>query len=152
MPFQYSRAPTAVTSPVSRQIGLLILRITVGGSLLYWQLARELPAAWSNIWQKTGWELPGQLAALGFPLPFPLAVSLVLLVLLSALAIAIGLLTRFSAVLMGSICVITALLYRHHPQVVQSALLLAGACAAICFCGAGHLAADRLLRAATRRT
>ena len=152
MPIEYTRAPTAVSSPLSRQIGLLILRITVGGSLLYWQISRQLPAAWSHIWHKTEWELPGQLAGLGFPLPFPLAIALILLVLLTALAIMLGLLTRLSSVLLSSVCFITALLYRHYPLVVQPAVLLGGACCAICLCGAGNLALDRLLRSATRRS
>jgi hypothetical protein len=152
MPIEYTRAPAAVSPQISRQIGLLVLRLTVGGSLLYWQISRQLPAAWSHIWQKTEWELPGQLAGLGFPLPLPLAIALILLVFLTAMAIMLGLLTRLSAVLLSSVCVITALLYRHYPQVVQPALLLAGACCAICLCGAGHLAVDRLLRSATRRS
>jgi len=153
MPFEYTRAtPAAPSFLISRQLGLLLLRLTAGGSLLYWHAGGQIPAAWSHIWHKTPWELPGQLASLGFPLPLPLAILAILLVLLGALGLVVGLLTRLSAILLGIITGLTALLYFHYPAILEPAILLSGLCFALCLTGPGTFAIDHLLRHATRRS
>lgn len=149
----YSRpAPTTVRStPMTRHLGLLLLRLTAGLSLLCWYGGREALAAWSNIWHKTSWALPGQLVTLGFPLAWPLAVFLVILTLLGSVFIILGLLTRLSALALGMTAAITALLFTAHPTIEEHALLYAGLCFAISLCGPGLFALDSLLRAKPSR-
>ena len=153
MPPDYPRsAPAAVPPPsTARQLGLLLLRITAGTSLLFWYGGREALSAWSHLWQKTPWALPGQLATLGFPLAWAVATFLVLLVLIGSSFIILGLLTRLSALALGLTAGVTALLFTAHPAVEEHALLYAGLCFAISLCGPGLFALDRLLQTTGRR-
>lgn len=152
MPPDYSRsAPAAAPPALSRQLGLLLLRLTAGTSLLFWYGGREALAAWSHIWHKTPWTLPGQLAALGFPLAWPVAVFLVILTLLGSAFVILGLLTRLSAFALGLTATVTALLFTAHPAIEEHALLYAGLCFAISLCGPGLFALDRVLRSTASR-
>ena len=144
-------APTASSSPLARHCGLLVLRLTAGGSLLFWYGGREAMGAWSHVWQKTPWALPGQLTALGFPAGLTLALLLVSLVLLGSLFIILGLLTRLSAITLGLVSLTTAFLYTAFPEIEEQALLYTGICLAICLSGPGLFALDRVLRATAGR-
>lgn len=152
MSFEYNRpVPPVPSANVARNLGLLVLRLATGGALLYWHGWKGSLAAWSHIWHKTTWDLPGQLATLGFPIPLPLGLTLVVTALLGSLFLILGLLTRLSAVLLALLAVITALLYRAHPGIAEMAVLYTGACLTISLCGSGAMALDRLLRAVTTR-
>ena len=147
MPPDYSRsAPATASFPLARHAGLLVLRLTAGGSLLCWYGFREVTGAWSHIWHKTPWALPGQLAVLGFPFSLPLGLLLVCFTLLGAAFIILGLLTRLSAAILGLVSVTTAFLYTAYPEIEEQALLYTGLCLAVCLGGPGLFALDQLLR------
>lgn len=157
MPPDYTRAAPAasaakVAQSLARSIGLLTLRLVTGGALLFWHGWSQGRSAWSHIWQKTPWDLPGVLAAMGFPLSLALAFALVLIVLLSASFLMIGLLTRLSALLLASLAIIASALYHAYPGIAETAVLYAGAGLTSACCGPGAFAVDRALRAlATKR-
>lgn len=152
MPLDYSR-PTPAAPPADplRHIGLLVLRLVTGCTLMIWHAGREAAAGWLHLWYKTSWDLPGQLGMLGFPVPLAVGIGAVIICLLGATFIILGLLTRVSALLICSLSVITAILYAAFPVVAESAVLLAGASLAIAFCGPGALSLDKLLKMTTRR-
>ncbi len=148
----YSRAPTTTsTATTARHLGLLLLRLTAGGSLLCWYSGRQALLGWSHLWQKTPWELPGQLTTLGFPLALPLAVFLVILTFAGALFMILGLLTRLSAILIAVVAAVTAILFTAYPVVEERALLYTGLCLAISLCGPGLIALDGALKARAKR-
>lgn len=152
MTTDYSRtAPVASTNAATRHLGLLILRLTAGGSLLFWYGGRQALVGWSHIWHKTPWALPGQLTSLGFPLGVPTAIFLVVLTLLGSLFVMIGLLTRLSALSLGLVASVTALLFTAHPAIEEPAILYTGLCLAISLCGPGLLALDEVLKSKSRR-
>lgn len=152
MPLDYTRPAPAVPAPaLARNFGLLLLRLTAGGSLLFWYGGREGLAAWSHIWHKTPWGLPGQLTTLGFPLALPVGFTLVILTLLGAFFMVIGFLTRLSSVAMGLIALVTAFLFTAYPDIEEEALLYTGLCFAICLCGPGMFAMDQVLKVSTNR-
>ncbi len=153
MPLDYTRsaAPVPASHSFTRHLGLLLLRLTAGGSLLIWYGWREGLSAWSHVWHKTPWAIPGQLATLGFPLPLALAITLVVLTLLGSLFIMLGLLTRLSALALGLVAAVTALLYTAYPEIEEQALLYTGLCLAISLTGPGLYAIDQVLRLTTKR-
>lgn len=152
MPLDYSRpAPVVPPLSVARNAGLLLLRLTCGGSLLFWYGAREALNAWSHIWHKTPWGLPAQLTTLGFPLALPTALTLVVLSLMASVFIVIGLLTRISSVAISLVAAVTAVLFTAYPEIEEKALLYAGLCFAIALCGPGLFAVDPLLKATMSR-
>lgn len=152
MPLDYSRpAPAAPPADPLRHIGLLVLRLVTGGTLLLWHAGREAVTGWKYLWYKTPWDLPGQLGILGFPAPLAVGLGAVIVCLFGAAFLVLGLLTRISALLICSLSVITAILYAAYPVVAESAVLLAGASLAIAFCGPGALSLDNVLRLSTRR-
>ena len=128
-----------------------MLRFVAGGCLLTAHGLGGGLAAWSHIWHKTPWGLPGQLADLGFPFALPLGIALILFTLLGGLFLILGLLTRSSALVMGLMTLVAALLYRSLPGVAETAILYTGICVAIFLGGPGALSLDHLLRAATKR-
>ena len=151
MPLDHSRTPAAPTSNIPRNLGLFILRVTVGGCLLVSHGWGGGIAAWSHIWHKSAWDLPGQLAILGFPLSLPLGIALIIFTLLGGLFLIFGLLTRTSALALALLASITAVLFRAYPGVAETAVLYAGTCGAIFLSGPGGLSLDYWLRAATKR-
>jgi uncharacterized membrane protein YphA (DoxX/SURF4 family) len=152
MPLDYSRPASVVPPPsLARNFGLLLLRLTAGGSLLFWYGGREALTAWSHIWHKTPWGLPAQLNTLGFPLALPIGLTLVILTLLGSFFMVIGLLTRLSSIAMGLVATVTAFLFTAHPEIEEQALLYTGLCFAISLCGPGMFAMDQVLKATTSR-
>jgi uncharacterized membrane protein YphA (DoxX/SURF4 family) len=153
MPIDYNRpAPASPARSFARHLGLLGLRLVTGTALQVWHGWREGLLAWSHLWHKTAWDLPAQLAALGFPFSIALAGFLVITTLLGSVLLVLGLLTRLSAVVLAVLAVITAVLYAAYPMVAELAVLYAGACLTIALCGPGAFALDRLLRlVATKR-
>src|SRR6187402_1706838 len=102
MPLEYNRpAPPPPSLHPARQLGLWVLRLATGGTLIFWHGWREATAGWSHLWHKTEWALPGQLGSLGFPVPLALSLVLVVVSLLGAAFLILGLLTRSSAVLLA---------------------------------------------------
>lgn len=152
MPLEYNRpAPPPPSVHPARQLGLLVLRLTTGGTLILWHGWREAVAGWSHLWHKTPWILPGNLASMGFPFSLAVALALVVISLLGAAFVLLGLLTRTSAVVLAALAMVTAFLYAADPGVSENAVHYAGSCLAIALCGPGTLAMDALLRAFTRR-
>ena len=152
MAIDYSRsAPATAPTSITRHLGLLLLRFTAGGSLLFWYGGRQAITGWNHIWHKTPWALPGQLAGLGFPLSLTVSIFLVILTILGSTFIMLGLLTRLSAIAMGVVAAVTALLFTAYPEIEEQALLYTGLCFAISLCGAGPFAVDKLLRSSTSR-
>ena len=152
MPPDHTRSTgTPPTPGILLNLGLLILRFVAGGCLLAAHGWGGGLAAWSHIWHKTPWGLPGQLADLGFPFALPLGISLILFTLLGGLFLILGLLTRSSALVMGLMTLMAALLYRAFPGVAETAILYTGICVAIFLGGPGACSLDHLLRAATKR-
>ena len=152
MAIDYSRsAPAAAPTPITRHLGLLLLRLTAGGSLLFWYGGRQAITGWNHIWHKTPWDLLGQLTALGFPLSLTVGIFLVILTILGSTFIMLGLLTRLSAMALGMVGAVTALLYTAYPEIEEQALLYTGLCLAISLCGAGPFALDTLLRSTAGR-
>ena len=154
MPPEYPRpAPVAakVAQSFARSMGLLTLRLVTGGALLFWRAWAQAEGAWSFIWQKTPWDLPQNLSAMGFPLALPLGLALVLLVLVSALFLMIGLLTRLSALILATLAIVASALYHAYPAAAETAVLYAGACLACAWIGPGAFAIDRVLLALPSR-
>ncbi len=152
MPLDHSRPASSPPSPsILLNLGLLVLRIVAGSCLLAahgWEAGR---AAWSHIWHKTPWGLPGQLADLGFPFSLPLGIAMILLTLLGGLFLILGLLSRSSALVMGLMTLMAALLYRAFPSAAETAVLYTGIFVALFLGGPGAFSLDYGLRAATRR-
>ncbi len=96
-------------------LGLLLLRITAGLSLLTWHGWRETFGAWLHLWRKTTWSFPETLGSLGFPWPIPFAVALVIIGVLCSIFLILGLLTRISAALLGVAAITSAILYPPEP-------------------------------------
>lgn len=152
MPLEYNRpAPPAPSVHPARQLGLLVLRLTTGGTLILWHAWREAAAGWSHLWHKSPWTLPTHLAELGFPFPLAVSIALVVTAFLGAIFVLLGLLTRSSSVLLATLAMATAFLYAAYPATAEIAVLYAGACLAIALCGPGVLALDSLLRTLIRR-
>ncbi len=141
--------PPPRTQP--RQLGLLVLRLATGGTLILWHAWREATAGWSHLWHKTDWSLPGHLGSLGFPAPLAVSIALVSIAFLGAIFVILGLLTRSSAALLAVLAMTTAFLYSAYPSVAENAVHYAGSCLAITLCGPGSLALDALLRTFARR-
>jgi uncharacterized membrane protein YphA (DoxX/SURF4 family) len=151
MTTDYPRSSPAQVPRLSLHVGLLVLRITTGGSLIAWHVAREGIGGWAHIWDKTSWTLPVALASLGFPVALPLAISLVVITLLGSFFMMLGLLTRLSAFVLMALAIVTALLYHAFPATAQLAVLYAGSFLAIALCGPGLFACDRVLRQLSQR-
>lgn len=152
MPLDQSRTTASPPTPgILLNLGLLLLRFVTGSCLLSAHGWGGGLAAWSHIWKKTPWGLPGQLADLGFPFALPLGIALILLTLVAGVFLILGLLTRSSALVIGLMTLTAALLYRAFPGVAETAMLYTGICVAIFLGGPGAFSLDHWLRAATRR-
>lgn len=152
MPLDHSRTTAAPPTPgILLNLGLLVLRIVAGSCLLAAHGWAGGLAAWSHIWHKTPWTMPGQLADLGFPFSLALGIALVLFTLLGGLFLILGLLSRSSALVMGLMTLMTAVLYRAFPPLAETAILYTGISVAIFLGGPGAFSLDHWLRTATKR-
>lgn len=147
--------PTPAVSPATvglpslmRATGLLVLRLAAGLSLLGWHGWREAYGAWFHLWRKTSWSFPSTLGAMGFPWPVPSAVTLVAIGVLCSVFLVLGLLTRVSAILLGTAAVTAAFLYKAYPDRAEKYLLYAAIYLVLLISGPGWLSADGLLRRA----
>ncbi|MES2708394.1 MAG: DoxX family protein [Verrucomicrobiota bacterium] len=151
---EYYRTPSTHPqgfSSLLQAVGLLLLRLTAGLSLLVWHGWREAFGAWLHLWRKTAWPFPETLKSLGFPWPLPVGVALVVIGVFCSIFLVLGLLTRVSAALLGTAAVTSAILYQAYPDRAEKYLLYAGAYLALLLSGPGWLSADGLLRRAVRR-
>ena len=151
MTIDYSRTTPAQAPKWAHHVGVLILRVATGGSLIAWHCAPKAMAGWAHIWDKTPWPFPDELANMGFPMALPLALSLVVITLLGSIFIILGLLTRPMAFVLAVFSIVTALLYHSYPTTAPMAVLYAGSFLAIALCGPGLFACDRALRALSQR-
>lgn len=152
MPLEYSRPPQPAPAAPSllRNLGLLTLRLSLGIPLLFCHGWPEGRAGWLHLWYKTPWELPPQLAQLGFPAPLALAIALTVLGLLGGIFLLLGLLTRTSSAVLAAISLLCAFLYKAYPSVAELSFLYGGAFLSLCLCGPGAIALDHILRAITK--
>lgn len=143
---EYYRNPHAATPGLLvRDAGLLLLRLAAASSLILWHGMTEGQGAWDHVWKKTPWIFRDSMDGLGFPFATPVSIAAVCAGLLGSLFIAIGLLSRVSAIVLLVCAVTGALLYVNYPAQSEALGLYAVIYLVIALCGPGRFSLDGIL-------
>ena len=118
-------------------IGLLVLRIVIGGHLIW--STQDNVFSWARML-----EFRDFLEHFGFPVPLVAAITSVAVQFLGGTALVLGVLTRPAAMLLAINFVVAIIMVdalRPYPAAFP-ALAIAAACVAILFTGAGRYSTD----------
>ncbi|MFK5922109.1 MAG: DoxX family protein [Verrucomicrobiota bacterium] len=143
----HSDSSSSPAGAIFNDLGLLILRLSAGLPLLYFQGWHQSFRAWAFVWEKKSWSLMEQFKELGFAAPGFFATAVILLCVVLSLAVIFAVYTRISAFLL--LVLITFMLV--VPVEIsgslnaQTLLLYAGMACALIFTGAGRISLDHLL-------
>lgn len=145
---EYHSAPAtpSPTETILKELGLLILRLTAGLPLLYFQAWHQSFRAWDFIWNKKSWSLVDQFSELDFAFTGVFATLLILLCIILPLGVIFGLYTRFSTILL---LVLSTFMLIVPVEVsgslnAQTLLLYAGLCFGLTLTGGGIISLDFL--------
>ena len=130
---------------ISGDIGLLVLRVTFGAYM-------AVQHGWSKLYSNGSWgpsqELITGVSDMGFPAPVLFAWATALAEFVAAGLIAIGLLTRPAALVLGFNMLVAAFVAHKNDGwgVREMAMLYFAPCLLLLFTGAGRFSIDRLIR------
>ena len=146
MPFQPLQDSNP-DKPRLADLGLLLIRLLVVATYVYYQLLAQLKLTVAHVWDGSDWDLVGQLAQLGVPSPDIVAAASIALQSTALLGVVVGFFTRINALLFFLMCgfVLFAAIPLSsglNPQVLSLylAVFLGLACG-----GGGRLSLDHLL-------
>ena len=142
---EYYRNPNAPTAGlIVRDVGLLILRLGAGLTLGFFHGWQHLMRGWQHLWYKQPWNLVDLLKEWGLPFPVVLATAAGLIFGLCSVGIFLGLLSRFSALLL-LICALVGAFFSLFQPEAEMLWLYATVYVVLLFCGPGCFSLDHVL-------
>ena len=129
-------------------IGIILLRIGAGLTLLYLHAWNQGFAAWHSLWDQTAWTVPTAIEKAGLPFPQILAIAAATIVALTTFSWIFGFAVRFISALFIPVTIASLLVANVAEQSGpgEAAILYFFIALTLLFNGAGWLSFDTLFQ------
>lgn len=151
--YESSAKPAKAPGPSLAPLGLLILRLGAGLTLLYVQGWNLAIAAWEYLWNGQPWRLIDQLTQAQLPLPNVLAVISAIVLTLTSASWILGFATRFISAITLPVMAMTMVAANRTGMAPSSETSTLYFFVALCLMvsGPGWVALDSLFKARRRK-